>query len=329
MNLSPVVFSGTGRIQTYVVSASGYYRIVASGAQGGPGDGFGGKGARIAGIFALLKNEILQIVVGLQGTGGTTPHQADGGGGGGGTFIWKGAVPLPLPAKPLLVAGGGGGGKNGHDGTVTMDGTNDAQVGGRCGYGGSTDFTDFHYSGGGGTGWRSSGAMGSAPTYCYGGLRWTGGEGAHYFGHTGGQGGFGGGGGGGGGSGGGGGFSGGGGGSLSGPDGGGGGGSFNAGSDQCNTPGVQCGDGEAVVTLVTTSPVRTDDNNPLYAPCGEEKFTALPMRSEWSAPDPKREQQDGCTRPQAEKSTVPLPFVPRRNLTFISFLNPYLRYGRI
>lgn len=330
MNTSPVVFSGTGKIQTYIVPTSGYYHLVAAGAQGGPGGEFGGKGARIQGNFLLLKDEIIHLVVGMQGGAGTMPQNTDSGGGGGGTFIWKGAVPLPLPAKPLLVAGGGGGGTHGRDGTMTMDGTDDGQVGGRCGYGGSSDFTDFHYSGGGGTGWRSGGATGSAPTYCYGGLRWTGGAGAHYLGHKGGHGGFGGGGGGGFSGGGGGGYSGGGGGTISGPSGGGGGGSYNAGSNQYNTPGIQRGDGEAIITLLAVAwPVSRDENNSLYAPMAEEKFAELPLRSEWRAPEPKREPPGTFNRPPTNEGANHMPFASRSQFPSIGFLNPYLRYGGI
>ena len=254
MSNAPIVFSATGRIQTYSVPGTGSYVIEASGAQGGAGGGPGGKGARVKGTFYLNKGDVLQIVVGGQGTAGTTPHQSAGGGGGG-TFIWKGTTPLPLPEKPMLAAGGGGGGGGG-GGLTCPDGGQGAARGGREGYGGESDPANFHYSGGGGTGWISGGDVGSSPTLCGGGTIWRGGAGANYCCNIGGYGGFGGGGGGafiGQGSGGGGGFSGGGGGTQAGPHAG-GGGSYNGGADQTNTPGVQVGDGYVSILAVPAIP---------------------------------------------------------------------------
>jgi hypothetical protein len=253
MNDAPLVFSATGRIQSYVVPATGSYVIEASGAQGGAGGGPGGKGARVKGTFFLRKGEVLQIVVGQQGTAGTTPH-LPAGGGGGGTFVWKSEQPSPLPAEPLLVAGGGGGGAGG-DGRVGIDGGDGAVSGGRSGHGGSADRQSFHYSGGGGTGWLTGGDVGSTPTLAGGGTHWRGGAGADYCCNVGGTGGFGGGGGGafiGRGSGGGGGYSGGAGGSQLGPDAG-GGGSFNAGAFQINTPGIHLGNGCVTILVVPLS----------------------------------------------------------------------------
>lgn len=236
-----LVFSAVAALQTYIVPATGSYVIEAFGAQGGAGGGPGGQGARVRGTFNLTAGERLQIIVGLQGATGTSLHQPAGGGGGG-SFVWLGAATGPLPAKPLLAAGGGGGG-NGGAGVVTLD----------AGHGGSADPGEFHFSGGGGTGWLSGGVGGSAPTFCGGGTHWWGGAGADYCGNYGGMGGFGGGGGGGFmgyGSGGGGGFSGGGGGTQTGP-GGGGGGSFNAGRQQANAPGVQAGHGSVAIMVVS------------------------------------------------------------------------------
>jgi hypothetical protein len=273
MSNTPIVFTATGSIQTHVVPVTGRYIIEAAGAQGGAGGGPGGKGARLRGTFFLHARDLVQIVVGLQGTAGTTPLQS---GGGGGTFVWKGASdrlhpdevggsssglfvwssdstnPF-FPSQPMLAAGGGGGG-NGSDAVITTEALRGAASGGRNGHGGAADWGDFHYSGGGGAGWRSSGAQGSAPTFCAGGGQWAGGAGANYNGHQGGSGGFGGGGGGsfiGCGSGGGGGYSGGGGGTQWGP-GGGGGGSYNAGADQLNLPGVQTGDGYVTILALAS-----------------------------------------------------------------------------
>ena len=264
----PIVFAATGGIQTFVVPFTGSYIIEASGAQGGAGGGPGGRGARVRGTFFLYKGDTLQIAVGRQGTPGTTPHQAAGGGGGG-TFVWKGALPAPLPARPMLAAGGGGGG-NGGDGLITAEGGMGAAPGGREGRGGKSDPCNFHYSGGGGAGWLLGGDVGSSPTYCGGGTLWRGGVGANYCCNLGGSGGFGGGGGGaflGHGSGGGGGFSGGGGGTQTGAWAG-GGGSYNAGVDQVNTPGAHEGDGCVSICAVPASAVpapRTDSLNPFEA----------------------------------------------------------------
>jgi hypothetical protein len=247
------VFAATGKLQSYVVPATGRYVIEAAGAQGGPGGGPGGKGARLRGVFELNAGDILQVVVGLRGGAGDSAHQPAGGGGGG-SFVWKGGVLAPLPAKPMLAAGGGGGGSGG-GGVVALDAGRGAVPGGRNGHGGSADAIAFHFSGGGGTGWLSCGASGSAPLYCAGGTHWSGGAGADFCGNRGGDGGFGGGGGGaflGCGAGGGGGFSGGGGGTQIGPSAG-GGGSFNGGRQQINTGGVQEGHGFVSIMAATAA----------------------------------------------------------------------------
>jgi hypothetical protein len=138
---------------------------------------------------------------------------------------------------------------------VALDAGRGAVPGGRNGHGGSADAIAFHFSGGGGTGWLSCGASGSAPLYCAGGTHWSGGAGADFCGNRGGDGGFGGGGGGaflGCGAGGGGGFSGGGGGTQIGPSAG-GGGSFNGGRQQINTGGVQEGHGFVSIMAATAA----------------------------------------------------------------------------
>ena len=268
-----MVFSGTDTVQTYVVPVTGNYIIEAAGAEGGPASCLGGRGARIKGVFNLTQGEVLRIVVGRRGSPGSASPKSTGGGGGG-SFVWKSDVALPLPAKPILVAGGGGGGASsvpGGDGAVEMDVASGAGLSGRCGYGGATNFVDFSYSGGGGTGWRSSGKIGSAPTHCFGGSRWIGGNGANYCDHEGGGGGYGGGGGGsimGDGSGGGGGYSGGRGGTQNGPAGG-GGGSYNAGTHQDNAPGFQRGDGYVTIASVPASvTIVTPETLPSASPLG-------------------------------------------------------------
>ncbi len=250
MNATPLVFSASGTLQTYIVPCTGTYVIEAAGAQGGAGGGPGGKGARLKGTFFLCEGEIIHLLVGKQGSPGETPHEPAGGGGGG-TFVWKGFLPTPLPKKPMLAAGGGGGGCGG-DGHTGLDGGDGAAPGGQNGHGGESDLENLRYSGGGGTGWLSGGDIGSTPTLCGGGTLWHGGAGANYLHNIGGSGGFGGGGGGaflGCGSGGGGGFSGGGGGTLAGPHAG-GGGSYNAGAFQTNTTGAQTGHGSVSILAV-------------------------------------------------------------------------------
>jgi hypothetical protein len=256
MSNQPIVFTATGKIRTFIAPTTGNYVIEASGAEGGAGVSPGGRGARMKGTFKLYAGDFLQILVGQQGTSGATPHQPTGGGGGG-SFVWRGGVTTPLPPKPMLAAGGGGGG--GGDGGIGGDGVTTLYAGlntarsGSIGHGGGSDPADFHYSGGGGSGWLTPGSCGSVPTLCSGGEHWSGGKGANYCCNVGGSGGFGGGGGGaflGNGSGGGGGYSGGTGGTQNGPAGE-GGGSYNAGLEQTNTPGVQTGDGAVCIIAVS------------------------------------------------------------------------------
>ncbi|MBX3735129.1 MAG: hypothetical protein KF715_00440 [Candidatus Didemnitutus sp.] len=242
MSSSLAAFAAQPQVQKFIVPEEGLYVLEVSGAQGGSGGGPGGKGARLRGTFHFTAGQRLCLVVGQRGEAGVKPAHAAGGGGGG-SFVWC-DTGLVRPIFPLIAAGGGGGG-SGSDGRSEADGGVGGGPGGTGGRGGQTDLRNFHYSGGGGAGWYSTGAIGSLPTHCGGGGHWEGGEGANYGGFHGGDGGYGGGGGGsffGHGSGGGGGYSGGGGGTEMGPAGG-GGGSFNAGADQFNHSGVQEGDG--------------------------------------------------------------------------------------
>jgi hypothetical protein len=103
--------SVTQGIQTWDVPASGRYRVVAIGAQGGgPVDaGFrAGRGALIQGEFDLVMGARLRILVGQRGSrcdvdAGTGSADASQGGGGGGSFVVR-------TDGGLLVAAGGGGG---------------------------------------------------------------------------------------------------------------------------------------------------------------------------------------------------------------------------
>ncbi len=87
----------SGGIQTVMIPSDGRYSITVAGAAGYSATSNGGYGAEVYGEIDLLENDVLQILVGQIGTGGSY------GGGGGGTFVVDNA------GNPLLVAGGGGG----------------------------------------------------------------------------------------------------------------------------------------------------------------------------------------------------------------------------
>ena len=92
-------------IQQWTVPYTGDYRIEAIGAAGGYDrysnrGQYQGRGARMKGIFRLLKGEEIQILVGQEGGINT---QAASSGGGGGTFVVTGSN------TSLIIAGGGGG----------------------------------------------------------------------------------------------------------------------------------------------------------------------------------------------------------------------------
>ena len=268
-NLAGSVTINTQGIQEWTVPASGTYRIEAWGAKGGNGTdpyagGIGqnspGKGAYLAGNFALTSGELIKILVGQVGESASGDG---GGGGGGGTFVIKGST------TPLVVAGGGGGGggrsnQHGVNASLSTSGTSSANntgSPGQSGQGGS----------GGGESWGSGGGGGFLGDGGNGGNPATGG---HSFsnGGTGGQkkstypavGGFGGGGGVAYSGGGGGGYSGG----AGGPSGepyaaGGGGGSYNSGSDQTNTAGTNDGHGRVVITALTPLPFELNSTTAL------------------------------------------------------------------
>ena len=93
-----------GTIQTWVVPATGDYRIRAVGAAGGDMYGsstfFPGKGADMAGDVALVAGQSLKILVGQKPPIYTSVYHN---GGGGGTFVTL------SDNTPLVVAGGGNG----------------------------------------------------------------------------------------------------------------------------------------------------------------------------------------------------------------------------
>ena len=99
-SLYNAVTINTQGIQEWTVPATGTYKILVWGAQGGPKKGYsdddltrGGKGAILSGDFNLTQNWVLKIIVGQRGKSS---------GGGGGTFVAK------SDNTPLIVAGGGG-----------------------------------------------------------------------------------------------------------------------------------------------------------------------------------------------------------------------------
>jgi hypothetical protein len=248
-------FSYTGSIVNWTVPAGvTSVHIVAEGAQGGYNTNSttqSGLGAIMEGDFTVTPGQVLKILVGEQ------PSANAGNGGGGGTFVTDNSN------VPLIVAGGGGGSSQGVDspdkhGNVTTSGglgAGSGGVGGTNGSGGSIGSSSYFQSGAGG-GLLGNGADG-----------WTTGTGGFAFvnGGAGGptnapaRGGFGG-----GGSGssyvvggGGGGYSGGGSGGNNGSGVGGGGGSYNAGTNQVNTGGVNTGHGEVVITYANSATVTT------------------------------------------------------------------------
>lgn len=90
-------FNATSGIISWMVPATGTYRIEVWGARGGNGASnnyLGGYGARMRGDFSLTSGDILKILIGQMGG-------ASYGGGGGGTFVATNAN------VPLIVGGGG------------------------------------------------------------------------------------------------------------------------------------------------------------------------------------------------------------------------------
>lgn len=117
----------TGELQTYTVKLDGTYQIEAVAASGSGGNTYGqtltakgGKGAKIVATFNLKKGDIIDIVVGQQGscTQGTAADGAAGGGGGG-TFVFKRISTIEdstyqfakgdINYETLLAVAGGGG----------------------------------------------------------------------------------------------------------------------------------------------------------------------------------------------------------------------------
>jgi len=244
-------FYYTGGVQTFTVPAGiTSVTIEAWGAEGGTSTAqsggttyAGGKGAYIKGSFSVTPGQIISLLVAGKGSNGTC-----GAGGGGGSFTVKSGT-------LLIAAGGGGGGFHctyyggaiGGNGSTSTSGGNGIQAtgentpqvglaGGINGNGGAA------YYGGGGGGWLTAGTTTSPPGAGGGAYPGAGGlpgggyggGGGYYDGCCGGAGG-------------GGGYSGGSGGTQDGCAGG-GGGSFNGGTSQTNTTGIQSGNGQILIT---------------------------------------------------------------------------------
>ncbi len=214
--------------------------IEAWGAGGGYGDDrcgsnntSPGKGARMKGTFTVTPGQVLKILVGQQGKSilDNNPCSSAGGGGGGGTFI------TDVSNNPLIVAGGGGGENwdgfnvNGVDALTTNSGTGGGATAGRAGSGGGllgngTDYDSnskgglsFANGGTGGIGQNNEGGFGGGGGSLY--------EGAGGGGYTGGgvittN-------------------------SYNGPQPT-GAGSYNGGTSQSNSAGVQAGNGQVILT---------------------------------------------------------------------------------
>eukprot|EP01125_Pyxidicula_operculata_P020279 TRINITY_DN7469_c0_g1_i2.p1 TRINITY_DN7469_c0_g1~~TRINITY_DN7469_c0_g1_i2.p1 ORF type:complete len:464 (+),score=71.43 TRINITY_DN7469_c0_g1_i2:24-1394(+) len=237
-------------IQTWVVPHTSTYRIEAYGAQGGNSASLeGGLGAKVSGLFHLMKGDKISVLVGQQGSKSSDMCSP----GGGGTFVVN-----RTSNAPLIIAGGGGGiggDSPGVFGTIDILGTGDALGYGNRdqveGAGGSTGQKGVN-GGGGGGGYTTNGGPKKSNTGSPGESFLNGGYGGASrdslsFG------GFGGGGGNqeiAGGGGGGGGYSGGAGGEYVSFNygGGGGGGSFNQGIKQDNLSGVHKGDGLVIIS---------------------------------------------------------------------------------
>jgi hypothetical protein len=249
-----------GNIQNWTVPCGiTSVTITAYGAAGGTGlYGAGGKGAEVVGTFVVTFGEVIDVIVGQAGVGGSGPYYC--GSGGGGSYVWN----TSSTTLPLVVAGGGGGSaynstSGGGSATTTPvaatgSGCGAGGAGGNGGAGGGGTNNGNISTGGGGAGWLSNGANGTVSPFAGGGSDPANGGTGGAAGSPGTTGGFGGGGGcvgNDGAGGGGGGYNGGGGGNMwngSAWGGGGGGGSYNGGTAQTNVAATRSGAG--IVTIV-------------------------------------------------------------------------------
>lgn len=189
-----IYFQYTGEVETFIVPATGYYKLECWGAEGGgrrlsgnSDSGLGGLGGYASGVLLLQKGEILYISVGGYGISSTNGSAAGGYNGGGSGYASSsgepgngggGASDIRVVTNNLynriIVAGGGGGGGEdpsdsyGHGGGASGVGYSSydatqtkAGDGGSFGYGGSTGRGD---GGGGGGGWYGGGTKSSNTT---------------------------------------------------------------------------------------------------------------------------------------------------------------------
>jgi len=233
-------------VQSWIVPLTATFRITVLGAGGGSttnSSDAGAQGTSMRGDFSLTQGQVLQVLVGQQGTGwGYTS------GGGGGSYVGLGSN--YSSATPLIVAGGGGGGGdsggNGYDASTGESGvTGHPNYGAGSGGNGNSNDTNGGW-GSGGAGFYGNGTSpytGSrAQSFRNGGAGSTS-HGSCCGSCNGAPGGFGGGGSGAcNGGGGGGGYSGGG-------QGGGGGGSYNDGVNQSNQANANSSNGQVTITL--------------------------------------------------------------------------------
>ena len=247
--------------QKWIVPVTGHYWIEAYGARGGNSNQSGGGGTYLKGKFLLSSGEELNIAIGQAGG-----DYSKGGSGGGGTFVVK-----DNNNTPLIIAGGGGGAGESSSASLLVsnltNGSNGTKQGGSNGAGGSGAGS------GGGGGFSGNGSSWYTNQGGFSYQEGLNGGDSLYSGQDGGFGG--------GGAthisswrdgGGGGGYSGGGG-SENG-DAGGGGGSFNSGSLQSITPGLNDGHGKVDIRPIQT--VRIIDGNwNVLSECKEKLLKSL------------------------------------------------------
>lgn len=90
-------YTYTGALQTFIAPENGVYQFELAGASGSEGNFYGqtltsegGKGAKIIATFNLKKDDIVDLVIGGQGTcTQATSNDGTSGGGGGGSFAFK------------------------------------------------------------------------------------------------------------------------------------------------------------------------------------------------------------------------------------------------
>jgi hypothetical protein len=141
-------------IQQWVVPQTATYRIQAAGARGG--GSAPGNGAVMAGDFSLTQGDVINILVGQNGTevDGASTSSASGGGG---TFVVRNN-------SALIIAGGGGGNQgsvvSSAHGTTSINGQNGFGSGGTGAGGTSGNGGQFSDNSGGGGGFSTDGGTG-------------------------------------------------------------------------------------------------------------------------------------------------------------------------